>query len=237
MATCDIQTLVNQAACLGCMPVAQLQAIKTDLLCNYLVNPPSPPIPPAFSYEPDTATIYWTDNNGSFGPVDRATFFATADIASVSAVTFSGVTVTSISNLSQLPALTLLYCNDNALTTLDVTGCTALTTLICYYNALTTLDVTSLTALTALYCSFNSLTTLDVSNNTALTTLYCDNNALTILAVNTILSDLVTNGQVGGTVDCSLQTPAAPPSAGPPNGIVANATLLAEVPAWTVTTD
>jgi hypothetical protein len=43
MATCDIQTLVNQAACLGCMPVAQLRAIKTDLLCDYLVNPPSPP--------------------------------------------------------------------------------------------------------------------------------------------------------------------------------------------------
>ena len=43
MATCDIQTLVNQAACLGCMPVAQLQAIKTDLLCDYLVNPPNPP--------------------------------------------------------------------------------------------------------------------------------------------------------------------------------------------------
>ena len=43
MATCDIQTLVNQAACVGCMPVGQLQAIKTNLLCNYLVNPPSPP--------------------------------------------------------------------------------------------------------------------------------------------------------------------------------------------------
>src|ERR1035437_1341379 len=43
MATCDIQTLVNQATCLGCLPVGQLQAIKTDLLCNYLVNPPNPP--------------------------------------------------------------------------------------------------------------------------------------------------------------------------------------------------
>jgi hypothetical protein len=43
MATCDIQTLVNQAACLGCIPVGQLQAIKTGLLCNYPVNPPNPP--------------------------------------------------------------------------------------------------------------------------------------------------------------------------------------------------
>jgi hypothetical protein len=43
MATCDIQTLVNEAACLGCMPVGQLQAIKTSLLCDYLVNPPNPP--------------------------------------------------------------------------------------------------------------------------------------------------------------------------------------------------
>jgi hypothetical protein len=55
MATCDIQELVNEAACLGCLPVGQLQAIKTGLLCDYLVDPSNPPcvnlIPEGAAYD------------------------------------------------------------------------------------------------------------------------------------------------------------------------------------------
>jgi len=212
----------------------------------------------AFSYEPSTALISWTDINGSFGPVDRPTFLAAVDIASVTSVTLNDGTVTSLSNLSSLPALTGLACQQNLLTTLDVTGCTALTSIVCDHNALTTLDVSGHTALTSLICTENSLTTLDVTGCTALTILECDHNSLTtfdltgctaltglncgynalpVLAVNTILSDLVTNGHVGGAASLDGQTPAASPSVGPPNGIVAKAALLAEAPPWTVTTD
>jgi hypothetical protein len=70
-----------------------------------------------------------------------------------------------------------------------------------------------------------------------LTTFYVFSNVLTVLAVNTILTNLVSAGLTGGTVHTGIQTPAAPPSVGPPNGIVAKAALLAEVPAWSVTTD
>ncbi len=54
---------------------------------------------------------------------------------------------------------------------------TALIKLDCDNNQLTSLDVSNNTALTKLYCSDNQLTSLDVSNNTALTYLDCQNNS------------------------------------------------------------
>ena len=87
-------------------------------------------------------------------------------------------------DVSGLTALTLLYCYNNSLTSLDVSGLTALTYLSCSNNSLTSLDVSGLTALTTLYCNNNSLTSLDVSGFTALTTLYCHENSLTSLDVS-----------------------------------------------------
>ena len=89
------------------------------------------------------------------------------------------------------------YCNNNALTALDVSQNTALTNLYCSDNALTALDVTKNTALTRLYCYNNALTALDVTQNTALTYLDCNNNALTALDLsqNTKLTYLDCSGQ------------------------------------------
>ncbi len=95
-------------------------------------------------------------------------------------------------DLSNNTALTTLYCYDNQLTSLDVSNNTALTTLYCFDNQLTSLDVSNNTALTALQCYNNQLTALDVSNNTALTHLTCRNNQLTALDLsnNTALTSL-----------------------------------------------
>ena len=77
--------------------------------------------------------------------------------------------------------VTVLGCNDNQLTSLDVSKNTALTELNCRSNQLTSLDVSKNTALTELWCHHNQLTSLDVSKNTALTTLGCSYNQLTSL--------------------------------------------------------
>ena len=77
--------------------------------------------------------------------------------------------------------LTYLTCQNNNLTSLDVSGLTALTSLICYTNNLTSLDASGLTALTSLNCQYNNLTSLDVSGLTALTDLQCYSNNLTSL--------------------------------------------------------
>ena len=98
------------------------------------------------------------------------------------ACTFSNIS--NLTGIEAFTALTSLVCNDNQLTSLDVSACTALTTLVCNGNQLTSLDVSACTALTVLYCYDNQLTSLDVSACTALTYLECYGNQLTSLDVS-----------------------------------------------------
>ena len=86
--------------------------------------------------------------------------------------------ISNLKGIEAFTALTVLYCYENQLTSLDVSLNTALTFLHCSGNQLTSLDVSKNTALTILYCSYNQLTSLDVSEYdlTALTELNCDGN-------------------------------------------------------------
>jgi uncharacterized repeat protein (TIGR02543 family) len=110
-----------------------------------------------------------------------------SDITSLSIHSKYSVWISDLSGIEYFTALTVLYCNDNQLTALDVSKNTALGTLYCSNNKLTTLDVSKNTALKVLYCNDNQLTALDVSKNTALGTLYCNYNKLTTLDVSTNL--------------------------------------------------
>ena len=108
--------------------------------------------------------------------------------------------ISDLTGIEAFTALTVLYCGNNQLTSLDVSSNTALTQLYCLENNLTSLDVsnnTSLlglncnynqlisldvnTALTELGCGINNLSSLDLSQNTNLTLLYCADNQLTCL--------------------------------------------------------
>ncbi len=77
-----------------------------------------------------------------------------------------------------------LGCNNNQLTSLDVSGCTTLEELYCRSNQLTSLDVSGCTALKYLGCNNNQLTSLNVSGCTILERLSCGNNQLTSLNVS-----------------------------------------------------
>ena len=99
----------------------------------------------------------------------------------------------SLSGIEAFVSLTVLFCQNNPFTNLDVSGCTALNSLSCQNSQLTSLDVSGCTALTDLLCAYNQLTSLDVSTCTALTYLVCSNNNLTSLNVkngNNINMDL-----------------------------------------------
>ena len=88
----------------------------------------------------------------------------------------------TLDGLGNLTNLTKLYCNNNQLDTLDGLGnLTNLQILDCSTNQLSgTLDVGNLTNLQNLDCSTNQLSgTLDVRNLTGLTYLRCDNNPYT----------------------------------------------------------
>lgn len=92
--------------------------------------------------------------------------------------------ISSLQGIEYFTALTVLDCDDNELTTLDISKNTALVTLYCSMNYLTSLDITNNVALKSLLCYDNELTSLDVSKNTALTFLDCEENKITALDVS-----------------------------------------------------
>ena len=87
-------------------------------------------------------------------------------------------------NVSGCTALDHLQCYNNQLTELDLSNNTKLQSLYCYNNQLTALDISNNTKLQSLHCYDNKLTALDVSNNTALYSLHCYNNQLTTLDIS-----------------------------------------------------
>lgn len=95
-------------------------------------------------------------------------------------------------DISKNTNLTVLKCDGNGLTSLDISNNTLLTELRVYQNSLTSIDVSKNTALSTFSISENNLTSLDVSNNAALSILYCAVNSLTSLDVsnNTVLTRL-----------------------------------------------
>ena len=92
-------------------------------------------------------------------------------------------------DVSGMSNLTKLYCNSNALTSLNVSGLSKLTTLDCYDNAtLTSLDASGLSSLETLKCNNCALTSLNVSGLSKLTRLDCFFNKLASLDVSDLSS-------------------------------------------------
>ena len=129
------------------------------------------------------------DTNGLTGTL------IASDVLGITTLTVSNKNISDLTGIEAFTDLTFLNCNNNSLTSLDVSANTALTVLRCTNNQLTSLDVSANTALTSLRCHFNQLTSLDVSANTALTSLRVHFNQLTSLDVrngnNTIVTDFI----------------------------------------------
>jgi Leucine-rich repeat (LRR) protein len=89
-------------------------------------------------------------------------------------------------DLSNNKALTTVYCSGNYLSSINLSGLTSLTHLLCggVGSQLTSLDISSCTALTELYCTGCNLPSLNVSNNMALSILQLSYNQLTSLDVS-----------------------------------------------------
>ena len=108
-------------------------------------------------------------------------------------------------DVTQNPALEILYSEDNKLTELNVTNNPALRALNCYANQLTELDVTQNPALEVLFCGNNQLTELDVSKNTTLHIFVSSGNPLTCIQVNQEqLNKIPSNWSKDATAEYSL---------------------------------
>ena len=123
---------------------------------------------------------------------DGDEYLSNTEIAAVTELNCYNRGISDLTGIGHFTALTKLSCNENQLTSLDVSKNSALTYLSCYGNQLTVLDVSKNTSLTKLFCDSNQLTSLDVSKNTALNILWCNDNQLTSLDVscNTALEHL-----------------------------------------------
>lgn len=101
--------------------------------------------------------------------------------------------IDSLEGIQYFTGLTVLRCNNNRLTELDVSDLVSLKKLYCSLNSITSLNTSTLSELSFLDCSGNILTALDVSSNTKLTSINCSNNHITSLNVmsNSLLERLV----------------------------------------------
>ena len=86
-----------------------------------------------------------------------------------------------LTGLAYFGDLEVLFCNNNQLTSLDLSENTGILYLYCYDNQLITLDISKNHLLQELNCRNNLLTDLDLSANADLVYLFCNNNQLTSL--------------------------------------------------------
>jgi Leucine-rich repeat (LRR) protein len=129
-------------------------------------------------------------------------------VAFIGYIDCSSRSITDLTGIEAFVNLTELTCDDNQLSSLDVTQNTSLTTLNCDDNQLSSLDVTQNTSLTTLNCDDNQLSSLDVTQNTSLTTLNCDANQLSSLDVtqNTSLTSLTCDANQLSSLDVTQNT-------------------------------
>ncbi|HPR31851.1 MAG TPA: T9SS type A sorting domain-containing protein [Prolixibacteraceae bacterium] len=119
-----------------------------------------------------------------------------------------GLGIDDLTGIETFVNLSTLFCDDNLLSSIDLSANTQLVSLRCSDNTLTSLDLTSNGLLKVLHCEDNDLTTLDVLANSKLTYFYCSNNQLSILNLsnNPALYFLDFHGNNLTEIDISVQT-------------------------------
>lgn len=94
--------------------------------------------------------------------------------------------IADLTGIEAFTNLTVLRCNNNSLTSLNVNALTNLINLDCSYNQISALNLSNLTNLMILNCSSNLLTALDVTSLTVLEELNFSINQLTAINVNSL---------------------------------------------------
>lgn len=118
-------------------------------------------------------TLINTNGDGEIQCSEAAAFTGTIDCQNLSIMDLSGI--------EAFTNLTILFCEDNQLSTLDLTYNTLLQRLFCDNNQLSALNISGITTLEDLGCSYNSLTSLSINTNTSMAWLNCENNDLSAL--------------------------------------------------------
>ncbi|WP_291286471.1 T9SS type A sorting domain-containing protein [Flavobacterium sp.] len=156
-----------------------------DGIANYNVNCTQYTLIPDSNFE-DKLIALKIDNDGKNGKV------VTANIRKVTTLDLSSSNISDLSGIEDFTELTLLNCNYNSLSRINVQNNKALSRLDLRENKLTSLDVTQNKKLVTLIFSKNQISSIDLSQNKELQILSCDENLLTQLDLssNTLLGYL-----------------------------------------------
>ena len=160
------------------------------------------------TYVPDDNFEAYLEANGMGNGIANDNYVLTANINTVTYLIVSGQNISDLTGIEDFVSLTNLYCDNNQLTSLDVSQNLNLSELRCFNNQLTNLNITQNAALTILRCSNNSLTNLDVTQNTLLTEINCTSNQLSNLDVtqNSSLDTLGCSENLLTNLDVSQNT-------------------------------
>ena len=131
------------------------------------------------------------------------------EIANVKYIYAPAKTISSLKGIEYFTELLELNCDNNQLTSLDVSKNTKLVKLICSKNALTSLNTSHNPMLNKLDIYSNKITSIDVSQNTELETLYIGRNPIETLNVknNVKLMELQSELNNLTSIDLSNNSP------------------------------
>lgn len=131
------------------------------------------------------------------------------EIANVKYINAPAKTISNLKGIEYFTELLELNCDNNQLTSLDVSKNTKLVKLICSKNALTSLNTSHNPLLKKLDIYSNKITSIDVSQNTELETLYIGRNPIETLNVknNVKLMELQSELNNLTSIDLSNNSP------------------------------
>jgi len=158
------------------------------------------------TYVPDDNFEHYLETTAGMGNgIANDNYVTTANINTKLYLNVNNKNIADLTGIEDFVALTSLDCQNNQLTSLDVSQNVNLEYLHCGFNQLTSLDVSQNVNLEYLHCGFNQLTSLDVSQNVNLEYLNCDGNQLTSLDLsqNTALIDVYCNANQLTSIDIS----------------------------------
>ena len=133
---------------------------------------------------PDDNFEAYLEANGMGDGIPNNDSVSIANIANVKKLDVSNQNISDLSGINYFNDLIILVCENNSLTSLDITENPNLEKLNCRYNQISNIDLSQNTALSTLNLSDNNFSSINITQNTGLEQLSCEDNLLTSLDVS-----------------------------------------------------
>ena len=132
------------------------------------------------TYVPDDNFEWYLEINGMGDGVYNNDSVYTANIHTVTLLDialdpmdFSMTIIFDLTGIEDFSSLKYLYCDNNLISSLDLSNNFSLTSLVCVGNQISNINVNNCTQLSLLRCGENPISSLDLSTNSNLNELYC----------------------------------------------------------------